>query len=155
MVGENVCDLIDDRFFIRVTFQLCLCICILVFANDFLIVFFIDAIILQLDMHFGSNLLVGPWLDLSLWSCYNFSLGCLLFRIKHPCNLGSWVTNLLLTCRQSSWKENRKKILTYMISNGWSKLDLLSLHSFPKLLGTYLFTCKEKILQVISHAYIY
>ena len=60
MVRENACDLIDDRFFVQVTFKLCLWIFMLVFANDFLTVFFIHAIILQLDMHFGSNLLVGP-----------------------------------------------------------------------------------------------
>ena len=83
----------------------------------------------------------------------------MLFRIKHPCNLGSRVTNLLLTCRQSAfyneWKENRKKVLTYLINDDWSKLDLLSLHFSPKLLGMHLSTYKEQILQVISHAYIY
>ena len=34
----------------------------------------------------------------------------LLFMIKHPCNLGSGVTNLLLTCIQSDLPENRKGI---------------------------------------------
>ena len=45
-----------------------------------------------------------------------------LFRIKHPCNLGSGVTNLLLTLYIISftreWKGNRKKVLTYPIIDG-------------------------------------
>ena len=32
------------------------------------------------------------------------------FKIKHPCSLGSGVTNLLLTCRQSTLSENEKGI---------------------------------------------
>ena len=38
------------------------------------------------------------------------SMENVLFRIKHPYNLGSGVTNLLLTCRQSALLDNVKGI---------------------------------------------
>ena len=84
----------------------------------------------------------------------------LLFRINHPCNLGFGVTNLLLTCRQSTfyreWKENRKKILTYPIIDGCSKLDLLPLLFSPKLPEMHLFHLQRVNPSInISCIYIY
>ena len=67
---------------------------------------------------------------------------CVLFRIKYPCNLGSRVTNLILTLQTISFnrvqKGNRKKFLTHPITDGWSKLDLLSFLFSPKILGMHL-----------------
>ena len=43
----------------------------------------------------------------SIWHTWH---DLVLFKIKHPCNLGSWVINLLLTCRKSAFPENGKGI---------------------------------------------
>ena len=66
----------------------------------------------------------------------------LLFRIKHPCNLGSMVTKLLLTLQTISFtreqKGNKKKVLNYPIIDYWSNLDLLPFLFSPKLPGMHL-----------------